>query len=61
MNATVVAWGFVLASCLVTFMGMPEVGLFLAFTAAILAITAAVWQTGDARRDAQHRNHARRR
>lgn len=61
MNATAAAWCFVIASCLITFAGMPEVGLFLAFVAAILAITAAVWETGDARRDAQRRNHARRR
>jgi hypothetical protein len=60
VSATAVAWGLVLASCLVTFMGMPEVGLFLAFSAAVLAILAAV-QPGEARRDAHRRNHARRR
>jgi hypothetical protein len=60
MNAIAVAWVFVAASCLVTFLGAPEAGLFLAFAAAVVAILAAV-QPGEERRDAHRRNHARRR
>ena len=59
MNALGVAWGLAITSIIVSFAGSPEVGLFLAAGAGSLAIIAVI-DASPARRDAQQRNHARR-
>lgn len=59
MNAHTTAWGLVCTSIVASFAVSPEVGLFLAIAAGLVALIAAI--DAAPRRDSQRRNHARRR
>jgi len=59
MNAYTAAWTLAIGSIVVSLFVSPEAGLFLAIAAIAVAIIAAIDASPD-RRDARHRNHARR-